>query len=392
MLIRKSAAKLVKKYQITQRFFRQISVFLFEKHRITMKTHLKYLLFILPFMFGSCKTMQPYYMDILRPGFVVSPIGEQGVLIVDNAGLQPADFGHVFEGIYKTKADTFFDVSYETSSAKTAMLHYLADKLEGEGFYDSVSVAPDEWGIATKRGSMGFLRTDALNDEQRRTLRNLTQLPVWISLDKFMINTETIMKSLGDMYITTRDVVVRTVWRVFDAEADTTMLVFQHNDTLYWDRIGGTASQAAKGMPGFISTLPEIADYVATEVYRIFTPFWEPVDRVYFVTGSYRMNLAYDCVRNDNWDGAASLWQEEYEKGFGRSVYRAAMNMMLYFERAGNPLAALEWCDLAQASFNQSFFRPKNLEIRILNAWKTSLVVRVSEMNRLTLYFNGKLD
>jgi hypothetical protein len=318
-------------------------------------------------------------MDVLSSGYMNTSAGKQGLLIVDNTGKQAPDFGH---GVYLFNKFVN-DTSFETSSIPSQVLYFLSVHLEEENFYNPVTVAPDSWLRPVKTEQLDFFRTDELNNLQKNVLKDSTDADLWISLDKLVTKTKTDVQNIAGMYHASRDVIVNTVWHVMDANADTLCLVFQHNDSLYWEDWNETARSAVRLLPDFEETVPEIADYIAERVYKIFGPYWQPVERFYYVTGGYRMKFAADCIKNNDWEGASELWQEEFDKGFGRSVYRSAMNMMLYYEYQDKPEEALIWGERAKTSFDSHFMHGSAWDRQVLSAYITYLQRRKEELSKL---------
>jgi len=338
------------------------------------------LICLISFLFVSCKTMMDYKMDVLRPGYIKSQADINAVLLIDNAGKQPSGTGHKCYDFGKFVKDTVL----VTDSLSPRILSFLSANLSDEGFYETVMVAPDNWLRPAKTDSLDFLRPDGLNNLQKNVLKDSMSTGYWISLDRLIVKTKTVkVRFDADISYAIRDVVVNSVWRVTDARKDTLCLLFQHNDSLYWKRWATRNEDPLKYLPDFKETLPEIADYIASRVYRIFGPFWETINRFYYCSGSYRMTLAVDCINNDDWVAASNLWQDEYEKGFGKSVYRAAMNMMLYYEYLDKPEEALKWNNRAQVAMDKSFPRYSVQDKQILDANIEYIQQRMEELSRL---------
>lgn len=301
----------------------------------------------------SCKTMIDFDMEILHPGYLKTQSGIKDVLLVDNAGKQPSLSGHKYYeyGVFKN------DTVQVTDSLSTYILDFVSSYLTDEGYFNNINVAPSSWLRPTKTDSLDFLRPDALNNFQKKVLRDSIDTGYLISLDRLIVKTK--MNKVRydiNMQFGTRDVIVNSVWRVIDAKQDTLCLLFQHNDSLFWEKWASGDKNPVSLIPDFKSTLPEIADYVALRVFRIFGPYWEKMQRSFYCNGSFRMNLAVDCIRDKNFDEAFALWKDEYEKGFGKSVYRAAMNIMIYYQYLDMPDEALLWAENAKLAIDKAIF------------------------------------
>lgn len=320
-------------------------------------------------------------MEVLSPGYFMAPVGKKGVVFVDNTGKQPSEYGHTIckDGKYVS------DTTFETSSLPFEVVNYMSAYLGNENYYKNVKVAPESWLKPSKNIPLGFLRPDPLNNEQKNAIRDSSDADLLISLDKLVISTKTDVKMIDSYFRSSRDVMVNSVWRIIDLNADTLCLQFQHNDSLYWERWDIAPTLALRQLPGVEETIPEIADYVADNIYRIFGPYWKKINRNYYVTGGYRMSLAADRVLNNDWDGAAVIWQDEYNKGFGRSPYRAAMNMMLYYEYLDKPEEAVAWGEKAKLKMDKGIFKGNESDRQVLSAYIEYLNKRKVELSELNI-------
>jgi len=104
------------------------------------------------------------------------------------------------------------------------------------------------------------------------------------------------------------------------------------------------------------------------------------------------MTMAADLVRKDLIDDAAKLWESEFSKGFFRSKYRAAINMMFYEEVKGNPKQALLWEDKAEEAMLNCPIVGSDYDIALLAQWKKLLEDRLKEVQTLKIYFDGNLN
>ncbi|MCX6309611.1 MAG: hypothetical protein NTY32_12530, partial [Bacteroidia bacterium] len=91
-------------------------------------------------------------------------------------------------------------------------------------------------------------------------------------------------------------------------------------------------------------------------------------------------------------DEAAELWKTEYLKGFLRSKYRAAINMMFYEEVKGNPKEALAWEEKAEAAMLLCPLGGSEYDITMLELWKKTLEDRIKDFQKLKIYFDGNLN
>lgn len=337
---------------------------------------------LLVFMLTSCSSVLITRIDVLRPGYFVAASDKDAVLLVDNSGAQPTSYGHTLSENCNIRIDSTFS----TKPLSGLLLESVSRTLLNENFYKNISVSQkndtlsDPFFIPSKRTL-----------QQMNVMGGVQKYDLVISLDRILVKTVTDLQYY-DSFRATRDVLVNTVWRVFDVAADSLITQFQYNDSLFWEQYSITPEYALKIMPKLNETLPEIGDVVGEHVSKFLGPYWETVDRYFFCTGSYRMKIAADRWRQKDMDGAASLWREEFEKGFGRSVYRSAMNMMLYSEFTGNPMEALSWSKKAEDAVARCPFGITSYDRFLFQGWVVALHVRAADLEKLKIYFNGNLN
>ncbi|HET9571884.1 MAG TPA: DUF6340 family protein [Bacteroidales bacterium] len=343
---------------------------------------------ILTLLISSCSNMQVFHMDVLKPGYVVVPSQKNNIVLVDNSGVQPSYMGHEVKIGFKLIGDT----SFNTEPLSELLFGSLSNYLLKEGFYKRITpwhrgtILP----VKTKEGE--YLRSGRISNSMIREISRDTSVHLLISLDRLLTTTTTNTYYTGETYLATRDVWVNSVWRVYDLDQDTLITQFQYNDSLYWQKNSQNPLKVTQSLPLIDDVLPEIGDVVAEHLSRVMGPHWESEKREYFCTGSYRMKMAADLVRNGSIDEAATLWKLEFEKGIFRSKYRAAMNMMFYEELKGNPAEALVWCKKAEEAMLQCPIGSADYDVVYLNQRKIALEDRVEDVQKLKIYFDGNLN
>jgi len=331
----------------------------------------------------SCNTIMVFHMDVLRPAFHMSPTDNKSFLLVDNSGLQPANFAHT----YLEKGVFLRDTTFDTDTLSSLILESISKKVSDQRFYDQVGVSKREDVRFRKVGSRDFTEASLLNSTQIHELSDSMKVDFLVSLDQMILQTRTNMSSNAYISTATRDVKVFTAWSAYDVKADSLLYQFQYIDSLYWENYAANPKTASTDLPKMESTLPEIADVLAEKLAMIVSPYWEKVNRAYYSTGSVRMKYAVDCMRNDDWEGAAALWRDEFNYGFGRSVYRAALNMMLYEEYMHTPDDALSWVDKVEKAMKNCIIGANDIDIWYFGKLKELLNVRSVEYAKLKRYF-----
>lgn len=359
------------------------------KAKMPMNT-LKNALFLLIMLLlaSSCTNMQLFKMDILQPGYIVVPSQKGNIVVVDNSAVQPNNAGHVVKVNFKTVGDTAFNTEPLSGFLISSLNNYLLK----EGFYKQITPILRSQFVPGKTGEDDFLRSARLSNAQLIEISKDTSIHLLFSLDRLLTKTTTNTYFTGETFAAARDVWVNSVWRIYDLDVDTLIAQFQYNDSLYWIKYNVSAYSALRMLPKMADVLPEIGDVVAEHLNKFMGPHWVTEAREYFSTGSYRMKMAADLVRKERIGSAAELWAVEFERGFMRTKYRAAINMMLYEEVMGNPVKAMKWVDKAAEAMRQCPIGASDYDQELLRRWKTGLKDRLVDFEKLKIYFDGTLN
>jgi len=348
------------------------------------------LFFTLLLVLNGCDSYRIYSMDVLRPA-MASPSSMNGkLLLINNIVPQPENVGQYYMGLNKEGSDTSYTISCSVDSFVDLLQGYITARVKTEGVVSSVeTVSLLNNRIGKKRGSTAYFKIDSLDNKQRSQLRNLSNAALWASLDGLLVESLESCGQQDNVFPQMRIVFVRTFWRVYDATSDSLLLAFKRRDSLVWKTEGSAPGVAERPLPTLKETLPEITDFVAGEVYRALTPYWEPVERFYYVTGNVQLELAGDEVKAGRWDEAAVYWEQAYEHARALNAFKAAVNLMLYHEKDGDVPGAITWAERANDAGKRSFFPPVEYEWQAFKAWEKALHLRLEEMGRLNRYIGG---
>ena len=97
----------------------------------------------------------------------------------------------------------------------------------------------------------------------------------------------------------------------------------------------------------FGQIVQEASDFAATLPVSYLLPHWKEMNRYYFDGGNMEMRDAGVYIREQNWEGAAALWQKLYDGRKGKVKMRAAYNLALNYELQGDYERAKEYLDTA---------------------------------------------
>ena len=97
----------------------------------------------------------------------------------------------------------------------------------------------------------------------------------------------------------------------------------------------------------FGQIVQEASDFAATLPVSYLLPHWKEMNRYYFDGGNMEMRDAGIYIREQNWEGAAALWQKLHDGRKGKVKMRAAYNLALNYELQGDYERAKEYLDTA---------------------------------------------
>jgi hypothetical protein len=339
---------------------------------------------------SACSTYRTYTMEVLRPAMVTPTTVSDKMLFINNTVSQPADVGHYYMGLNIEGRDTTYSIPTNVDTFVVLLKRFMAARIEKEGLIKSIEAfSALEEGISSKSrfGRNAYGRIDSLDSKQRAYFNKKTKVSILASLDGLLLESlEACVQEFDNSYPLKRWVFVRSFWTVFDGANDSLLVKFQRRDSLYWMVQGTAPGMTNKPLPSLESTLPELAEFLAGEVYRVFTPYWERIERFYYISGNIQLKLAADEMRVGNWDKAAEYWQYTYKNGAGLNPFKASVNMMLYCESHGDVDGALVWAKRAEVASKHDILSPAYYDWIAFKAWYRDLTLRQEEMERIIPY------
>ena len=152
------------------------------------------------------------------------------------------------------------------------------------------------------------------------------------------------------------------------------LFVVNKTDTIIWDAISTL---------NLDQIIDESSEYAAIIPMKHLLPYWQNVSRYYFDGGNVAMRDAGVCVREQDWDTAASLWEQVYDSKKGRLKSRAAYNLALYYELKDDFSKAMDF--LSSAS---ELTRKETLDDRIIRYYQIQLMEQVKNYQKLKVQMN----
>lgn len=290
-----------------------------------MKKSVSLMMLLAGAVLASCSSLQTLSFDQLQAGDVSFPEAVRKVAVINNMPVLKAKDTH--EAL-STELEGDGKVASETLAENIANVNYFDQVI----ICDSMLRAQDE----VPRANVILTR------EEVQKLSDDLGVDMLFSFDRVHIQTQPGMLFYPDYPIPVNavDGIISPIIRVYIPGRDKPLFVVAKQDTISWEM--GPALSDAK-------IVKEASEYAASVPVEYLLPHWNEVSRFYYDGGNVEMRDAGVCIRENDWDGAYTLWRAAYDKRKGQQKMRAAFNIALYYEMKDDIAQAEEWLGKAKA-------------------------------------------
>jgi hypothetical protein len=192
-----------------------------------------------------------------------------------------------------------------------------------------------------RKDTIDFLKP--LSQFQLRAIRHREQAEALISLEYYQIR-DTIDVDLYYMdYMAFRQLISKTIWRLYDMTRDSIFDEYLLNDTVQWYSIGEDPQLAVENLPEFIRALRMTAYNAGYKYGQRISPAWFEVPRFYHVFGGKAMRDARRMAASLDWKGASEIWKKLAYQDNEKRAAKACFNMALVCEIEDLLIPALDW-------------------------------------------------
>ena len=131
-------------------------------------------------------------------------------------------------------------------------------------------------------------------------------------------------------------------WRVYSAYGD---VIYQYSteDTLSWDGMGATKKDAESKLLKEEGMLYEAMNYEGKAFGESIAPNWISVERIYYTSGNSEMKKAAKMASENDWLGAAGIWNEQAQINDSSLNAKACFNMAVAAEIMDKIQLAIVW-------------------------------------------------
>lgn len=290
-------------------------------------------------------------LDVLRPAAKTFPQGVSDLLIVNNTVQQPEDFGHALVAYGSVKGNESIDLS----QAATRCLFAATQQFDFSGLFSSV-------GLVVKSQATGtFFASNSLLRPQTDSLCSTYEADAALSLDRLVIyDRKEIDLDVNYNYYAYLEVYAVSSWTLTRRNGQITTLT--HVDTLYWESLSRTSSEALEQLPDRQTALLDVAEYTGEQFAKKFIPQWETVDRYMYENTDSLMKEAMRHFTYRRWEQAIELWQSCYDlsksgskkqKNLTENCAYSAADLAVANEITGDINAAIKWAKLSIEAFSK---------------------------------------
>jgi hypothetical protein len=145
---------------------------------------------------------------------------------------------------------------------------------------------------------------------------------------------------------------VKAGWRIYDVREKRILDEVAVARTLAFRGRGINPMLAVQALIDRKEAVKEVGNTAGHAYAFRIIPLWVRVSRKYYVRGIYNFKIAKRKARTGNWEGAATLWQQETTHPRRKVAGRACYNMAIISEINGDLDRAIQWAQQSYENHN----------------------------------------
>ena len=280
--------------------------------------------------------------------------GVRNVLVVNNALIQPADFGHstVLDGKNQSGMEIALD------RAPLYNMFSLTQFLDASGELTRVELLDQ-----SQNSSTNYYQRMVLSQERARELIQTYEVDALLVLNQLVLYdvVEAFLTDEGGYYAYMQ-AFAQSHWNVYYSDHRPVKTITQA-DTLVWESdIENTRMQALNKLPNRQEALLYLATTVGEALGQSLVPSWEPVRRYLYTADNIHVQNGLDAFRYQRWEEAIHHWKQvateeakgERLKARGKETKAtavAAANIAIAYELLGDYSLACDYANEASRLF-----------------------------------------
>jgi hypothetical protein len=282
--------------------------------------------------------------------------GVQRLLVVNNALVQPDDFGHstVVDGQHQN------GVSVKLDRALLYAMFSLTRTLDESGDFISAELLD-----ISQNTSTNFYNRQTLSAQRVRGLLLEYEVDALLVLNQLIVYDvlESFIAEEGDQFAYIQ-AFAQSHWSVYYADANKMDYSFTYADTLVWESgLTYTRAQALNKLPSRQEALLYLAGVLGEDLGRSMVHTWVSVPRYLYADSHEAVQAGLNAFRYQRWEEAILYWQSVANTEGGKSSNRskrgkdkkaaavAAANIATAYEMLGDYALACDYASEASRLF-----------------------------------------
>ena len=277
--------------------------------------------------------------------------GVRSVLVVNNALVQPNDFGHstVLDGDHKS------GISIPLNKALLYSLFSLTQTLDESGDFDAVELLD-----VSQNTSTNYYARQSLSASQVQNLIQTYEVDALLVLNQLVLYDvlEAFQTDEGGQYAYMQ-AFAQSHWSMYFADATRRSQILSYADTLLWEsKVEYTRTQALNQLPNREDALLYLASTLGEGLGKSFVHSWVTVPRYLYDIADAHIEAGLQSFRYQRWEEAIYHWQQvanEEVKGErlkvkgkdNKAAAVAAANIAIAYELLGDYSLACDYANEA---------------------------------------------
>lgn len=307
----------------------------------------------------SCGSLQTISFDQLEAADVSFPPVVRNVAVVNNMPITD---------VTENRKEISLELDGNGKIASEALAREIADA----NYFDQVVICDS----ALRATDLMPRENAELTKQEVRKLVDDLGVDMIFSLDRIHIKTKPGVLLMGDYLVPINavDAVVTPVIRLYIPNREAPLFVISKQDTISWEINPNLSDKVI---------VDEASDFAATMPIKHILPHWKQKTRAYFDGGGVEMRDAGVCLRENDWDGAYTLWKSVFDEKKGQAQMKSAFNLALYYEMKDDISKAKEYLEKAL-----KLVKPNTTDERMMQFYMLELNERENQLTKLNIQMN----
>ena len=283
--------------------------------------------------------------------------GVRRVLVVNNALVQPNDFGHstVLDGNNKS------GISVRLDRALLYSMFSLTQTMDESGDFDAVELLD-----VSQNSSTNYYARQSLSANKVQNLLQIYQVDALLVLNQLVLYDvlEAFQTDDGGQYAYIQ-AFAQSHWSMYFADASRRSQTLSYADTLIWEsKVEYTRTQALNQLPNREDALLYLASTLGEGLGKSFVHSWVTVSRYLYDIADTHIEAGVQSFRYQRWEEAIHHWKQvannesfngvknsKNSKGDNKTAAVAAANIAIAYEMLGDYSSACDYANEASRLF-----------------------------------------